>query len=342
MAKERARNVESGAEAKPRSAGARRPAHATSGRAPRSRSSSGSKARPLVGGVGISSPERIVDAETGTTKQALAEFYLEIADWLLPHLQGRPLSIVRAPDGVGGETFFQRHMGRLKMPHVRQLDPALDPKHARLLQIDEVTGLLEAVQMGTIELHTWNARSDRVERPDRIIFDLDPDPALPWARMVEATCMTLDLLKDFGLQAQLKTSGGRGMHVVVPLTRRQDWECASGFARRITERLAGEAPERISAKMGPQNRVGKIFVDYLRNQKGASTVAAYSVRARPGLPVSVPIVREELAELDAANRWNVTNLMQRLREQPHDPWQLDGVRQCITWAMRDRLRRGAS
>ncbi|WP_434458600.1 non-homologous end-joining DNA ligase [Stutzerimonas urumqiensis] len=310
-----------------------------SGSAGGARARKANAARPLVGGVGISSPDRIIDVDSGVTKRRLAEFYLEVADWLLPHLRGRPLSIVRAPEGVGGEAFFQRHMGRLKMPHVRQLDPSLDPKHARLLQIDEATGIIEAAQMGTVEFHTWNARSDRIDRPDRIVFDLDPDPSLPWSRMVEATCMTLDLLADFGLQARLKTSGGRGMHMIVPLTRRQDWECASGFARRITERLATEAPERIAAKMGAQNRVGKIFVDYLRNQRGASTVAAYSVRARPGLPVSVPIAREELPDLGAANRWTVENLMQRLREQG-DPWPASEPGQCITWAMRDRLRKG--
>ncbi len=305
---------------------------------PEQRKSAG---RPLVGGVGISNPQRVIDKASGATKLALAEYYLAVADRLVPQLAGRPLSIVRAPEGVDGESFFQRHCGRLKMPHMRALPKNLDPEHARLIQADNITAVIEAVQMGTVEFHTWNARSDRVERPDRVIFDLDPDPALPWLSMVEATELTLQLLDDLGLQAFLKTSGGRGMHVVVPLDRRHDWDLARQFARSVTERLAREAPELIVDKMGPQNRVGRIFVDYLRNQRGASTVAAYSVRARPGLAVSVPIEREELAQLERADRWNIGNLDERLRALRSDPWARYGaVRQRLTQALLKRLEKG--
>ncbi|MFL9812964.1 non-homologous end-joining DNA ligase [Stutzerimonas sp. VN223-3] len=278
------------------------------------------KSRPDVGGIGISSPQRIIDARSGATKLQLAQYYLAVGDWITPHLANRPLSIVRAPEGVGGESFFQRHCGRLKMPHMRVLDKSLDPEHARLIQADSVTAVVEAAQMGTIEFHTWNARSDRIDRPDRIVFDLDPDPELPWTRMIEATRMTLDLLGELGLKAFLKTSGGRGMHVVVPIERRQSWDCINEFARGVTLRLATEAPERIAGKMGPKNRVGKIFVDYLRNQRGASTVAAYSARARPGLPVSVPITREELDQITGADQWSILNLHERLDSQSKDPW----------------------
>jgi len=190
-----------------------------------------SAGRPLVGGVGISNPQRVIDKVSGATKLALAEYYQAVADRLVPQLAGRPLSIVRAPEGVDGESFFQRHCGRLQRPHMRALQKNLDPEHARLIQADNITAVIEAVQMGTVEFHTWNARSDRVERPDRVIFDLDPDPALPWSSMVEATELTLQLLDDLGLQAFLKTSGGRGMHVVVPLDRRHDWDLARQFAR---------------------------------------------------------------------------------------------------------------
>lgn len=305
---------------------------------PEQRKSAG---RPLVGGVGISNPQRVIDKASGATKLALAEYYLAVADRLVPQLAGRPLSIVRAPEGVDGESFFQRHCGRLKMPHMRALPKNLDPEHARLIQADNITAVIEAVQMGTVEFHTWNARSDRVERPDRVIFDLDPDPALPWSSMVEATELTLRLLDDLGLQAFLKTSGGRGMHVVVPLDRRHDWDLARQFARSVTERLAREAPELIVDKMGPQNRVGRIFVDYLRNQRGASTVAAYSVRARPGLAVSVPVEREELAQLERADRWNIGNLDERLRALRSDPWARYGaVHQGLTQALLKRLEKG--
>lgn len=278
------------------------------------------KARPEVGGIGISNPQRVIDSHSGATKLQLAEYYLAVGDRLMPHLAGRPLSIVRAPDGVDGESFFQRHCGRLKMPHMKVLPKSLDPEHARLIQADSVTAVVEASQMGTVEFHTWNAHSDRIDRPDRLVFDLDPDPELPWARMIEATCLTLDLLDSLGLRAFLKTSGGRGMHVVVPIDRRSSWECASEFARGVTVRLAKESPERIVAKMGPKNRVGKIFVDYLRNQRGASTVAAYSARARAGLPVSMPVRREELESLGAANRWTIHNVHERLASLEQDPW----------------------
>ncbi len=280
----------------------------------------GKSKRPDVGGIGISSPQRVIDAQSGATKLQLAEYYLSVGNWLTPHLAGRPLSIVRAPDGVDGDSFFQRHCGRLKMPHMRVLDKSLDPEHARLIQADSITAVVEAAQMGTVEFHTWNARSDRIDRPDRIVFDLDPDPALPWSSMVEATCLTLDLLDELGLKAFLKTSGGRGMHVVVPIDRRQGWDCINEFARGVTMRLAREEPDKFAEKMGPKNRIGKIFVDYLRNQRGASTVAAYSVRARPGLPVSVPIGRDELEQIAGANQWNILNLHQRLAERSGDPW----------------------
>lgn len=297
--------------------------------------------RPLVGGIGISNPQRVIDAASGTTKFALAEYYLSVADWLVPQLAGRPLSIVRAPEGIGGESFFQRHCGRLKMPHMRALPKDLDPEHARLIQADNITAVLEAVQMGSVEFHTWNARSDRIERPDRVIFDLDPDPALPWLRMIDATEMTLALLDELGLRAFLKTSGGRGMHVVVPIERRHDWDCVRIFARSVTERLARESPKLIVDKMGAQNRVGRIFVDYLRNQRGASTVAAFSVRARPGLGVSLPVSLDEVRRLGGADQWRLGNVRDYLHERSDDPWADYGnTRQRLGRELLDRLREG--
>lgn len=294
--------------------------------------------RPLVGGIGISNPQRVIDTQSGATKLQLAEYYLSVKEWLEPHLRDRPLSIVRAPEGVDSESFFQRHCGRLKMPHMRVLDRSLDPEHARLIQADDICAVIEAVQMGTVEFHTWNARSDRIDRPDRVIFDLDPDKDLQWSRMAEATCMTLDLLGEMGLQAFLKTSGGRGMHVVVPIDRRHSWVTVRAFAQGVSQHLAEQAPDQLVAKMGAKNRVGKVFIDYLRNQRGASTVAAYSVRARPGLAVSVPIERDELHELDGAGQWTILNLQQRLGQQRSDPWSGYGeTRQALNNAMLRRL-----
>ncbi|MDC6641571.1 hypothetical protein OEZ79_25730, partial [Leclercia adecarboxylata] len=180
--------------------------------------------------------------------------------------------------------------------------------------IESTEALVGAAQMGTIELHSWNAVAPELEHPDRFVLDLDPDPALPWKSMIEATQLTQTLLDEIGLASFLKTSGGKGLHIVVPLDPVHDWGEVKGFSQAIAKYLAKLLPTHFSAVSGPKNRVGRIFIDYLRNSRGASTVAAYSARARDGLPVSVPVYREELAELKGANRWTVRNLMERLHE----------------------------
>ncbi|AMS17902.1 ATP-dependent DNA ligase [Pseudomonas chlororaphis] len=290
-----------------------------------------------VAGVKITHPERVIDQQSGTTKLQLAQFYASIDQQILPHLRDRPVSLLRAPEGVEGEQFFQKHAEHLAIPNIRHLDPTLDPGHARLMEIDSTSALIGAVQMGTIELHTWGATHDQIETPDLFVLDLDPDPALPWKSMLEATQLTLSVLDELGLQAFLKTSGGKGMHLIVPLARKADWETVKGFAKAVAQFMAQQLPERITATMGPKNRVGKIFVDYLRNTRGASTVAAYSVRARPGLPVSVPIARDELGDVRHAQQWNVANLSQRLEALTEDPWHGYAHRQRITAKMWQQL-----
>ena len=308
----------------------------TSGPA-RTKSSTKDSGKPVVAGVPISNPQRIIDPESGTTKLQLAQFYEEVADWLLVHLNNRPVSLVRAPGGVGGEQFFQKHAEHLAIPNIKHLDPKLDPGHARLMEIDNLPALIGAVQMGCIELHTWGATSDRIETPDHFVLDLDPDPALPWRSMQEATRLTLSVLDELGLQAFLKTSGGKGIHIIVPLARRADWDTVKAFAKAIAQFMARELPERFTAISGPKNRVGKIFIDYLRNGRGASTVAAYSVRARPGLPVSVPIAREELDDVRSAQQWTVDNLQRRLEGLKQNPWQGYANRQRLSRAMWEKL-----
>ncbi|CAN7439928.1 DNA ligase D [Aquipseudomonas alcaligenes] len=297
----------------------------------------GEGGRQTLAKVSISHPQRVIDDQSGTQKLELARYYADVAEWVLPHLKGRPVSLLRAPEGVGGELFFQKHAERLAIPNIRHLDPSLDPGHARLMEIDTLEALVGAVQMGAIELHTWGATSDRIERPDRLILDLDPDPKLPWKTMQEATRLTLSVLDELGLQAWLKTSGGKGMHLVVPLARHAGWDEVKGFGKAIASFLARQLPERFVDKMGPKNRIGRIFVDYLRNQRGASAVCAYSVRARPGLPVSVPIERDELERLKGSAQWTLGNLRQRLDGLDRDPWHDYVARQRITRAMWERL-----
>lgn len=287
-------------------------------------------------GVTITHPDRVIDPASQLRKIDVAHYYEKAAERLLPWLADRPVSLVRVPDGVGGEQFFQRHASRTEIPGAQPLDPKLDPGHAPLLRIATARGLVGAAQMSALELHTWNATLDDLEKPDRFVLDLDPDPSLPWQRMIEATQLALTLLDELGLSAYLKTSGGKGMHILVPLQRRHSWDEVKDFAHAISRHMAKLMPDRFSAVSGPKNRVGKIFIDYLRNTRGASTVCVWSVRAREGLPVSVPVRRDELATLKAANQWTVANIDERLAAA--DPWAgWANTRQRLTRRMIEQL-----
>ncbi|WPN76865.1 DNA ligase D [Pseudomonas germanica] len=288
------------------------------------------------GKVRITHPDRVIDAVSGTTKMQLAEYYASVAEWILPQLKDRPVALVRAPDGIAGELFFQKNAERLAIPGITTLDKDLTGQPVML--INNAEALIGAVQMSTVELHTWNATTVDLDKPDRFVLDLDPDPALPWKSMVEATALTLTVLDELGLKAFLKTSGGKGIHLVVPLTRKLGWDEVKDFSHAIVSHIAKLLPERFSAVSGPKNRVGRIFIDYLRNGLGATTICAYAARTREGLPVSVPLFREEVAELKGGNQWNVHNVHERLAEVGDEPWaDMKKTRQSITAEMRKRL-----
>ncbi|WP_312155768.1 DNA ligase D, partial [Pseudomonas sp.] len=293
------------------------------------------KENTLLSDLHLTHPERVIDATTGVTKREIAEYYADVAKWLMPQLKNRPVALVRAPEGLSGELFFQKNAGQLHIPGVLSYEKAEAGQAAMVLNRPD--SLLGAVQMNMLELHTWNATDKDFDKPDRFVLDLDPDPALPWKSMVEATQLTLTLLDELGLKVFLKTSGGKGMHLVIPLSRRDSWDQVKDFSHAIVDYLAKLFPDRLSAVSGPKNRVGRIFIDYLRNGKGATTACAYSLRAREGLPVSVPIWREELTQLKAANQWTISTIRERLAEVD-DPWaQLGKTRQMITARMRKQL-----
>lgn len=288
-----------------------------------------------VAGVKVSNPERVIDASTGITKLELVRYYESVAEWMLPHLKGRPCSLVRGPSGIDGQLFFQKHSDTLHLPQVKELDPGLWPGHTALLEVPTATALVGAAQMNVIEFHTWNACARRIDQPDRLIFDLDPGDGVRWDRVQEAALLTRTMLLELGLESWLKTSGGKGLHVVVPLTPRHDWDTVKDFAKAVVEHLARVIPDRFVAKSGPKNRVGKIFVDYLRNSHGATTAAAFSARARPGLGVSMPIAWDDLKALKRSDQWTARTAREHLSFQTSDPWAAYWTKkQTLTAAMK--------
>lgn len=270
-------------------------------------------------GIVVSHPERVIDASSGFTKLDLVLYYEKISDHLLPHVSGRPVAMLRVPENIKGEQFFQKHLDKYVIPGALKL-PDLDPGHAPVVVLNNVKALAGAAQINVVELHTWNALAKSVAKPDRVIFDLDPDPALPWERVVEAVTLTRTLLEELGLKVFLKTSGGKGMHIVVPLLRKHTWIAAKDFAHAVSVHLARTIPDRFSAKMGPKNRIGRVFVDYLRNGRGATTVCAFSARARAGIPVSVPISWDELQTISRSDQWNILTVHDYLAARKKDPW----------------------
>jgi len=291
-------------------------------------------AAPGAPSLRVTHPERVIDPSTGFTKMDLVRYYAKVGPLMMEHLEKRPVALVRAPDGVGGELFFQKHMERTALDGVAQLDPALDPGHGPLMAVERPQGLLAAAQMNVLEFHTWNARQDRIEKPDRLTLDLDPGEGVKWGHVQEAAQLVRVLLTELGLPAYLKTSGGKGLHVVVPIKRLHGWDTVKGFSQTLVLHLARTIPQRFVAKSGPKNRVGKIFADYLRNGRGATTVSAWSARSRPGMGISVPVGWNELEQLTSGAHWTMATVDERLR-LGNTPWEgYDRAAVSITAAMK--------
>ena len=290
-----------------------------------------------VAGIKLTHPDRILYPDQGITKGELAHYYEEIADWIMPHLEGRPLTLVRCPEGHKKQCFYQRHTRESLDPAIHSIPVKEKRSAVPYLYIDSLSGLIALVQMGVLELHTWGSRKERIEQPDRLIFDLDPDPSVSWQALKEAAQRLRSRLADLGLRAFLKTTGGKGLHVVAPIAPKQDWDFAKEFSKAVAESIVREAPDQYIATMSKAKRQGKIFIDYLRNARTATAVCAYSTRARSGAPVSVPLQWDELVE-DIRAEFTIRNVPQRLRRLRKAPWEeYEQAHAAITRTMMKRL-----
>ncbi len=276
-------------------------------------------AKNAVRSITVTNPDRVIDPTTGLTKVALVRFYESIAERILPHLADRPVSLVRAPEGITGELFFQKHP-ETRMPGLRVLDAKLWPNHAALLAVDTAEALISAAQMNTIEFHTWNSTAGKIDQPDRVVFDLDPGEGVTWAHVQEAALLMHAMLTELGLESWLKTSGGKGLHVVVPLVPKLGYDDVKAFSQKVVVHVAKTIPERFVAKSGGGNRIGKIFIDYLRNGHGQTTAAAFSARSRPGLGVSMPVSWDQLMALKSGAQWTIATAREYLSFEAVDPW----------------------
>jgi bifunctional non-homologous end joining protein LigD len=297
------------------------------------------KGKVTVGGVVLTHPERELYPEQGVTKRHLAEYYLEVADRMLPHVAHRPLALLRCPEGRAGKCFFQKH-ATASLPDVIQLVNVAEEgeEAAPHLQIADAAGLVALAQLGVLEIHIWGSRSDRVERPDRMVLDLDPDPGVDYAAVIDAAREVRRVLEVLGLESFVMLTGGKGIHVVAPLQRHHGWEEIKPFARSIAQFMERLDPKRYISVMSKSRRKGKIFVDYLRNGRGATAIAPYSTRARPGAPVAVPVTWEELAVDRAPNHYTLENVRPRLAGLSQEPWAgFNAARSRVTRRRHDEL-----
>lgn len=293
--------------------------------------------RHAFAGVTLSSPDKVLFAGQGVTKADLAAHYERVAARIMPHVERRLLSLVRCPDGEGGQCFFQKHGGRgLPAEIVRMEITEAGGRRDTYLYAQTLASLIAAVQMGTLEFHIWGSRIDDIETPDRLVFDLDPDEELPFSAVREAALDVRDRLRVMGLRSVALATGGKGVHVVAPLQRCGAWGAVKAFARGFAGLLEAEEPGRYVATLSKAKRKGRIFVDYLRNERGATAICPYSTRARKGAPVATPVSWEELATLEAGNMFHIDDMDGRLAMP--DPWsEAAGWRQSVTRAMLERV-----
>jgi len=297
--------------------------------------------RAEVAGISISHPDRVLFPAARTTKLGLARYYESIADWVLPHLVDRPLTLVRCPAGVpasgaakGVDCIFMKHAKAWGPAPIRRERIREKTKTGEYLIVDTLPALVGLVQMDVLEVHTWNSRFARIEQPDRIVVDLDPGQRVRWPAVVAAARLVRQLLSALDLDAFVKTTGGRGLHLVVPIAPRAGWSECLAFARAFAQAVVRQRPEMFTERFAKVGREDKILVDYLRNNRTNTSIAAFSTRAKPDAPVSTPLAWAELSAKRTPDRFTIATVPGRLAKLKGDPWK-------AYWTCRQRLPREA-
>ena len=274
---------------------------------------------PKVHGITLTHADRVLFPGQGLTKRDLADYYAAIADRMLPHVVDRPLSLVRCPQGRDAKCFYQKHASAGFPDAIEQFDLTEATGETKpYMRVTGIGGLIGAVQMGALEFHIWGSRTDRLEKPDRMVFDLDPDEGLAFADVRSAAFAIRDRLSDMGLRTNPMVTGGKGVHVIAPLRRTAAWPQLKAFAKELAEQMSDDEPDRFTASMAKEKRAGRIFIDWLRNERGATAIVPWSTRARLGAPVALPVSWDELGTLERANGF--TTLHARERLQDSEPW----------------------
>ncbi len=297
-----------------------------------------------VAGITLSHPEKLLYGQSEISKMDLASYYADMGEFILPFIANRPLTLVRCPQGHNRHCFFQKHLGD-------SFDDAIRPVQiteksgrsgkstsATYAYVKDVPGLIALVQMGTLEIHAWGSRIDQLEKPDTLVFDLDPDQGLAWSEVKRAAIEVRGFLAELGLEAFVRTSGGKGLHVVIPIVRRHTWDEAKAFCKAVAQKLAQTHPRKYVATASKARRKNRIFIDYLRNSRGATSICCYSTRSKPAAPVATPLAWDELEALSSPQEYCVENIRERIDSLGQDPWaNYFGLRQGITRKMIDSL-----
>jgi len=276
----------------------------------------------VIAGVKITHPMRIFATTKNISKIAIAEYYNTISDLILPHLINRPVVLFRCTDGQKNDCFYQKHYNPSFPKSIHRIDIQEEEsnKKSPYMTIKNKTGLLNLIQFSTLEIHTWGSTQKDIDKPDRVIFDLDPGPGVPWKKVIATALLIRQRLLDLKLASFVKTTGGKGLHIVIPIRRTRNWEQVKSFSKSFAQQLVEEHPNLYTTNPLKAKRQAKIFIDYLRNGRGALAVAPYSTRAKPGAPISMPLFWEELESLKSPAQYTVSNINHRLSKLSNDPW----------------------